>query len=62
MQKRLPDYFKALVDHREDLLVHFYEPVALMMSDEAIVLTGLLLGLNVIDSNLCIKVHYLHLL
>ncbi len=39
-------------------LLVFYDPVALMMSDEAIVLTGLLLGLNVIDSNLCIKVRY----
>ncbi|CAG0919405.1 unnamed protein product [Notodromas monacha] len=55
MQKRLPDYFKALTDHRDDLLVHFYDPIALMMSDDAIVLSGLLLGLNVIDSNLCIK-------
>lgn len=56
MQKKLADYVKVLIDHREDLLLDFYEPDALMMSEEAIVIMGLLVGLNVIDCNLCVKV------
>jgi len=56
MQKKLADYFKVLVDNREELLFEFYEPIALMMSDEAPVLAGLLVGLNVIDCNICLKV------
>lgn len=56
MQKKLADYFKILVEHRDDLLKDFYEPIALMMSDEATVLTGHLVGLNVIDCNFYLKV------
>lgn len=33
----------------------FYEPGALMMEEEGVVMGGLLVGLNVIDANLCIK-------
>ncbi|GLG98971.1 Uncharacterized protein GBIM_05520 [Gryllus bimaculatus] len=55
MQKKLADYLKVLVDHREDLLAEYYEPDALLMSDEAVVIVGLLVGLNVIDCNLCVK-------
>jgi len=33
----------------------FYEPVALMMEEEGAVIVGLLVGLNVIDANLCLK-------
>ncbi|CAG7821442.1 unnamed protein product [Allacma fusca] len=55
MQKKLADYFKILIDHRDDILKEFYEPIALMMSDEAVVLSGLLVGLNVIDCNFCLK-------
>ncbi|CAG0913870.1 unnamed protein product [Notodromas monacha] len=55
MQKKLADYIKCLIDHRDDVLCHFYESRALMMSEDAIVLTGLLLGLNVIDCNICLK-------
>ncbi|XP_066998946.1 RUN and FYVE domain-containing protein 2 [Anabrus simplex] len=55
MQKKLPDYLKILIDHKDDLLSEYYEPDALMMSDEAIVIMGLLVGLNVIDCNLCVK-------
>ena len=57
MQKKLADYFKVLLDNREEVLKEYYEPIALMMSDEAIVLTGLLVGLNVIDCNFCLKVN-----
>lgn len=59
MQKKLADYLKVLIDHRDDALVEYFEPDALMLSDEAIVIIGLLVGLNVIDCNLCVKVrHY----
>lgn len=56
MQKKLADYLKVLVDHRDDVLRYYFEPDALLMSEEAIVIIGLLVGLNVIDCNLCVKV------
>jgi hypothetical protein len=56
MQKKLADYLKILIDHKDDLLSEYFEPDALMMSDEAIVIMGLLVGLNVVDCNLCVKV------
>ncbi|XP_044018231.1 RUN and FYVE domain-containing protein 2 isoform X3 [Aphidius gifuensis] len=55
MQKKLADYLKVLIDHRDDLLAEYFEPDALMMSEEAIVIMGLLVGLNVIDCNFCVK-------
>ncbi|KAJ4439334.1 hypothetical protein ANN_07456 [Periplaneta americana] len=55
MQKKLADYLKILIDHKDDLLSEYFEPDALMMSDEAIIIMGLLVGLNVIDCNLCVK-------
>lgn len=33
----------------------FYEPEALMMEEEGTVIVGLLVGLNVLDANLCLK-------
>jgi len=57
MQKKLADYLKILIDHKDDLLSEYFEPDALMMSDEAIVIMGLLVGLNVVDCNLCVKVN-----
>ncbi|XP_061541093.1 RUN and FYVE domain-containing protein 1 [Phycodurus eques] len=54
MQKKMADYMKALLD-RKDLLSEFYDPGALMMEEEGAVMGGLLVGLNVIDANLCIK-------
>lgn len=56
MQKKLADYLKVLIDHRDVLLAEYFEPDALMMSEEATIIVGLLVGLNVIDCNLCIKV------
>lgn len=50
MQKRLADYFQALID-RKDLLIEFYEEDAFLMSEEAVVIGGLLIGLNVIECN-----------
>ncbi|KAG0718915.1 RUN and FYVE domain-containing protein 2 [Chionoecetes opilio] len=55
MQKKLADYFRLLIERRDDLLTEFYETGALMLADEAIVIMGLLVGLNVIDCNLCVK-------
>ncbi|XP_015115390.1 RUN and FYVE domain-containing protein 2 isoform X2 [Diachasma alloeum] len=55
MQKKLADYLKILIDHRDDLLSEYFEPDALMLSEEAIVIMGLLVGLNVIDCNFCVK-------
>ncbi|XP_054983907.1 RUN and FYVE domain-containing protein 1 isoform X2 [Sorex araneus] len=54
MQKKLADYLRVLVDHRH-LLSEFYEPQALMMEEEGTVAVGLLVGLNVLDANLCLK-------
>ncbi|XP_019864722.1 RUN and FYVE domain-containing protein 2 isoform X2 [Aethina tumida] len=55
MQKKLADYLKVLIDHKDEALEEYFEPDALMLSDEAIVIIGLLVGLNVIDCNLCVK-------
>ncbi|XP_041930832.1 RUN and FYVE domain-containing protein 1 [Alosa sapidissima] len=54
MQKKVADYMKALID-RKDLLGDFYEPGALMLEEEGTVIVGMLVGLNVIDANLCVK-------
>lgn len=34
MQKKLADYLQALIEHKNEILVEFYEPHALMLSDE----------------------------
>ncbi|CAG05677.1 unnamed protein product [Tetraodon nigroviridis] len=54
MQKRLADYLRLLIT-RKDLLSDFYETSALMLEEEGAVIVGLLVGLNVIDANLCVK-------
>uniref|UniRef100_A0A8C5DAY7 RUN domain-containing protein n=1 Tax=Gouania willdenowi TaxID=441366 RepID=A0A8C5DAY7_GOUWI len=54
MQKKLSDYMKTIIN-RKDLLAEFYEANALMMEEEGAVIAGLLVGLNVIDANLCMK-------
>lgn len=59
MQKKLADYLKILVDNRDEELVDYFEPDALMMSDEAIIIVGLMVGLNVIDCNICIKARFI---
>lgn len=59
MQKKLADYLKVLIDVKDDVLSEYFEPDALMMSDEAIIVMGLLVGLNVIDCNFCVKVSFL---
>nr|XP_045008476.1 RUN and FYVE domain-containing protein 1 isoform X2 [Jaculus jaculus] len=54
MQKKLADYLKVLIDNKH-LLSEFYEPEALMMEEEGMVIVGLLVGLNVLDANICLK-------
>uniref|UniRef100_A0A5F8HB02 RUN and FYVE domain containing 1 n=1 Tax=Monodelphis domestica TaxID=13616 RepID=A0A5F8HB02_MONDO len=54
MQKKLADYLKVLIDNKH-LLSEFYEPEALMMEEEGTIIVGLLVGLNVLDANLCLK-------
>ncbi|XP_012872509.1 PREDICTED: RUN and FYVE domain-containing protein 2 [Dipodomys ordii] len=54
MQKKMADYLRCLIIQR-DLLSEFYEYHALMMEEEGTVIVGLLVGLNVIDANLCVK-------
>ena len=61
MQKKLADYFRHLVDQGDEVLSEFYEPRALLRSDEAAIVTGLLLSLNVVDCNLCVKVILINL-
>lgn len=45
---------KALINKKE-LLSEFYEANALMMEEEGAIIAGLLVGLNVIDANFCMK-------
>lgn len=47
-----PKFFGSKLSH---LHSEFYEPNALMMEEEGAVIAGLLVGLNVIDANLCMK-------
>ncbi|XP_077122111.1 RUN and FYVE domain-containing protein 1-like isoform X4 [Ranitomeya variabilis] len=54
MQKKMADYLQVLIDHK-NLLSDFYEHEALMMEEEGAVIVGLLMGLNMIDANLCLK-------
>ena len=54
MQKKLADYMKILVDEKT-LTAEFFEPEALMRSEEAVLLCGLLVSLNIVDCNICLK-------
>ncbi|CAF3621813.1 unnamed protein product [Rotaria sp. Silwood1] len=54
MQKRLADYFKILVEHKDELK-DLYDNEALLLSDESIIIPGLLVGLNVLDYNFCLR-------
>lgn len=50
-------YYGDVTDSRRCVCLcsEFYEPNALMMEEEGAVIAGLLVGLNVIDANLCMK-------
>ncbi len=54
MQKRLADYFKLLVEQKQELR-ELYDNEALLISDEMTIISGLLVGLNVLDFNFCLK-------
>uniref|UniRef100_UPI00398F24DB RUN and FYVE domain-containing protein 2 n=1 Tax=Pristiophorus japonicus TaxID=55135 RepID=UPI00398F24DB len=54
MQKKLADYLRCMII-RKDLFSEFYEDHAVIMEEEGAVIVGLLVGLNVIDANLCVK-------
>ena len=54
MQKKLADYLKFLVDNRPALL-DYYEADALLCSEEAALVCGLLVSLNIVDCNLFVK-------
>ncbi len=58
MQKRLSDYMRSLVeqDGGASTLQDFYEPSALIRSEESALIVGLLVSLNVVDCNICVKV------
>lgn len=55
MKKQLSDFFQLLLDHRDTILKEYYETNALMLSDDANILCGLLVGLNSFDYNIYIK-------
>ncbi|XP_059168703.1 RUN and FYVE domain-containing protein 2-like [Physella acuta] len=55
MQKSLADYFKLMIEKRDNFLTDYYEPGAFMLEEEGVVIAGLLVGLNVLDCNMCIK-------
>jgi len=54
MQKSLPDKFKMLIDSKSQLL-EYYHSESLMCSEDAVLLYGRLIALNVVDFNLCLK-------
>merc|ERR1719495_2699550 len=54
MQKKLSDYVKLIVEDKE-LLAEYYEQEALLGNEEGVLLTGLLVSLNIVDCNLCLK-------
>ncbi|ESO02721.1 hypothetical protein HELRODRAFT_65557 [Helobdella robusta] len=55
MQKKLADYFKVLIDKKEEILGDLYEADSIMMEEEGMIIGGLLVGLNVIDCSLGVK-------
>lgn len=55
MQKKMADYFKVLIDRRDELLCEFYDSGAVMMEEESVIISGLLVGLNVIDCSIGVK-------
>lgn len=56
MQKHLPEYFKFIIDKKDSVFGEFYENDAFMMSEDAVIIAGMLVGLNIIDCNdWCVK-------
>lgn len=56
MKKKLPECIQSLLDNRHSIpLTEYYEPYALLMSEEAVILAGLLVGLNSFDYTVVLK-------
>ena len=55
MKKKLADYFQVLINIRDSTLREYYESFALIMTEDANVLAGLLVGLNSFDFTVFIK-------
>lgn len=55
--ENVPFWQQTLITEIIACLFHsdFYENSALMLEEEGAVIVGLLVGLNVIDANLCVK-------
>lgn len=54
MQKKLADFTRELLDHR-DVIEEWYEEYAFMNTDDAAVISGMLVGLAVLDCNLDVR-------
>ncbi|XP_065905492.1 RUN and FYVE domain-containing protein 2-like [Dysidea avara] len=54
MQKRVGEYFKLMVE-KQNALSEWYQPGALLYSEEGTIIAGLLVGLNTIDYNVVMK-------
>ncbi|KAK2568300.1 RUN and FYVE domain-containing protein 2 [Acropora cervicornis] len=54
MQKKLAEYIMILVENKE-LVREWYEPHSVLMQEEGGVISGLLVGLNIIDCNFDLK-------
>ena len=48
--------FQVLLEHRDDLLAEYYYPESMLFSEEATLLQGLLVSLNIVDFNIIVKV------
>ncbi|ESO03035.1 hypothetical protein HELRODRAFT_80894, partial [Helobdella robusta] len=55
MQKKLSEYFVLLLQHKDDLLRDIYDEDSLMMCEDALQLSGLLVGLNCLDCTFVVK-------
>ena len=56
MQKKLADYFRILIEQKDNLLAEYYESRALLRSEEGVLITGLLFSLNIVDCDLCFAI------
>ena len=54
MQKKLADHFRVMVENR-GILGDWYDPDAVMLSEESTIIAGMLMGLNAIDYNVLMK-------
>lgn len=56
IEKRLSEYVRIAVENRDSFLTEYYENDGLLMDEESgVLVAGLLVSLNVLDCNLCLK-------